>query len=176
MTKQNIPMIGFVGPSGSGKTTLLCKVITALRVRGIRIAAIKHSHHDIELDTPGKDSFELRKSGATQTILASQRRWSLITETPDNQQDASLRDLLRQIDGDAIDLVVVEGFKHEHFPKVEVYRPSLGKPALYPDDEDIIAVATDSESTVSTAKKCLDLNDHEAITHYIIDTFGLLTT
>jgi molybdopterin-guanine dinucleotide biosynthesis protein MobB len=173
---NHIPLIGFVGPSGSGKTTLLRKVIPALRARGIRIAAIKHSHHDIELDTPGKDSFELRKSGATQTILASPLRWTMITETPENRPEASLTELLRQIDKEAIDLVVVEGFKHEHFPKIEVYRATLGKPVLFPEDDDILAVASDSELPAHKGKPRLDLNDPEAIAQYIIDALDLLTS
>ena len=128
------------------------------------------------MDSPGKDSFELRKSGAIQTILASKLRWTMITETPENKREASLTELLRQIDSETIDLVVVEGFKHEHFPKIEVYRAALGKPVLFPEDADIIAVASDCELPGNTGKQRLDLNQPEAIAQYIIDSLGLQTT
>ena len=128
--------LGIVGWSGSGKTTLLTALIPALRARGLRISSIKHAHHDLPLDKPGKDSARHPEAGAEEVILASARGYALFSY----QKEAALPDLLARLR--AVDLVLVEGFKSYELPKLEVHRPSLGKPPLWPS-MDVIAVAAD---------------------------------
>ena len=126
LTSPPIPVLGFVGYSGAGKTTLLAKVISELAARGIRTAVIKHAHHQLDIDRPGKDSFVLRHAGAVQTIVASKRRWALMVETPSDDTEPQLGDLVRQLNAAQLDLILVEGFKHAHYPKLEIHR---GQPA-----------------------------------------------
>ncbi|MBT3723091.1 MAG: molybdopterin-guanine dinucleotide biosynthesis protein B, partial [Gammaproteobacteria bacterium] len=121
------PVIGFSAFSGTGKTTLLKKIIVLLRERDIRLAVIKHAHHDFEIDHPGKDSFELRKADAYQMLISSGKRKALITEFASFQQEPSLNELIDDLDHENIDLILVEGFKREHFAKIELHRESLNK-------------------------------------------------
>lgn len=158
------PLLGVAAYSGSGKTTLLKQVIPLLTAAGLRVGLIKHSHHGFDIDYPGKDSYELRKAGAEQVMIASGRRRALIIETPP-QTDPALAELLTQLDQERLDLILVEGFKHERLPKLEVHRPSLGRPPLYPDDPNIIAVATDAAELPGVTT--LDLNRPEAIAAFI---------
>ena len=164
-----LPLLGFAAYSGTGKTTLLKKLIPTLGRRGLRPALIKHSHHDFEIDVPGKDSYALRKAGAGQILLASPHRRALIIETPDHQDDPRLAELIGLLDPSRADLVLVEGFRHEAFPKIELHRPALGKPLLFPQDPHIIAVATDGPLPVETRLPVLDLNDVDAIAGFLID-------
>lgn len=106
------PLLGIAAYSGTGKTTLLKQLIPLLRQREIRVGLIKHTHHDMDVDTPGKDSYELRKAGADQTLVASDRRWALMTETPE-QLPLDLHYLASRFDSDKVDVILVEGFKHE---------------------------------------------------------------
>ncbi len=142
----NIALLGFAGYSGAGKTTLLKKIIHSLTDSGYRIALVKHAHHDFDLDKPGKDSYELRKAGASQILVASAKREALIIEkeadNPD-RKDPDLFNLLKRLDTDKLDLVLVEGFKNESFDKIEVHRHANNKPLLYVEDPSIIAIATD---------------------------------
>jgi len=168
------PVIGFVGYSGSGKTTLLTEVVQKFTQRGIRTAVIKHAHHRFDIDTPGKDSYVLRHAGAIQTIVASKHRWALMVETPDATHEPALADLLNQLDPSKLDIVFVEGFKHSNFPKLEIHRPALNKPLLYPDNPDIIALVTNPPvAATRTAIPILDLNDTEQVTQFIICISGL---
>lgn len=167
MPKSKVPIIGVTAFSGTGKTTLLKQLIPLLRARGLRVGVIKHTHHDFDVDRPGKDSYELRHAGAAETLLASGRRWALMVET-DGEGDPELARLLERMDQRNLDLVLVEGFKHERFPKIELHRPSLGKPLLFPDDPDVIAVAADAPIGRETQLPLLDLNDPEVIVAFIL--------
>ena len=161
------PILGFVAFSGTGKTTLLELLIPQLRQRGIRVALLKHAHHDFDIDTPGKDSYRLRKAGASQVMIASARRWALITEHPQAREEPRLDELLAHLDPEQFDLLLVEGFKHEHYPKIELQREELGKPALYPDDPNIIAIACDRPQPQASIP-VLDINQAETIVDFII--------
>jgi len=160
------PILGFVAYSGTGKTTLLEKLIPLLRRRGIRIALLKHAHHDFDVDTPGKDSYRLRHAGAAAVMVASGRRWALMSENPQDEPEPRLAELLIHFDPDSFDLLLVEGFKHERYPKVELQRRVLAKPALYPNDPDIIALASDRPDD-ETLLPQLDINRAEDIVEFI---------
>ncbi|MCK5696616.1 MAG: molybdopterin-guanine dinucleotide biosynthesis protein B [Gammaproteobacteria bacterium] len=145
-TYKNIPLLGFAAFSGTGKTTLLEQLIPTLNHANIHIAMVKHTHHEkFDIDKPGKDSYRLRKAGANQMLVASAKRWALMVEQPvqDVMGDPKLFELLPHLDLTHIDLILVEGFKHEAISKIELHRPSLNKPLLYPNDDKIIAIATD---------------------------------
>lgn len=159
-------VMGFAAWSGTGKTTLLTQVIGLLSERGVRIAAIKHSHHDFEMDQPGKDSHRLRMAGAGQMLIASPHRWAMISETPE-RKEPELDELLARIDAERADLILVEGFKQAAFPKIELHRPELGRPLLYPDDPNIIAVATHATAELKTGLPRLDINQPDAIADFI---------
>ncbi|KPA53990.1 molybdopterin-guanine dinucleotide biosynthesis protein B [Photobacterium leiognathi subsp. mandapamensis] len=163
------PLIGFAGFSGSGKTTLLEKVIPLLTQNGIRLGLIKHSHHDIEPDVPGKDSYRLRHAGCGQTLLATKSRHMLYFEYPEEERkDPELNDCLAQLDHSKLDLVLIEGFREQPFPKIEIHRPSYNKPLLYPNDPYIMAFATD-DNTLSCPLPLLDINDPKAIAQFVLD-------
>jgi molybdopterin-guanine dinucleotide biosynthesis protein MobB len=136
------PFLGFVAWNGTGKTTLLRHLLPILKSRGMRVGMIKHSHHRFEIDYPGKDSYELRKAGASQMLIASSTRVALIRDTL--KHEASLEQLLGQMNLDELDLVLIEGFKQEAYPKIECHRPSLGKPLMHPELSGVLAVASDA--------------------------------
>ncbi len=165
MNEFQIPVLGFCAYSGSGKTTLLVKLLPLLKQKGIRIAMIKHAHHDFDIDKPGKDSYELRKAGADQILIASSQRSALITETP-GEEDPLLSDLVQALDLEKVDLGLVEGFRHVAFPKIELHRPSLGKDLIYPDDSNVIAIATDADISCKNLTH-LDINKPEEIAAFI---------
>ena len=176
LTNARVPVIGFVAFSGTGKTTLLTRLIPHLRERGVRLAAVKHSHHRFDIDTPGKDSYALRKAGAGQMLVASRRRWALMVENADEGEEPSLNALIGHLDQTGIDLILVEGFKHERFAKIELYRPELGHPLLYPDDANIIAFASNEASAMDASARpvpFLDLNRPEEIAGFLITRFAL---
>lgn len=165
MTVFAKPVLGFAAWSGTGKTTLLVKLLPLLKQRGIRVAMIKHAHHDFDIDQPGKDSYELRKAGADQVLIASSQRRALITETPAGG-DPDLWELVASLDLENTDLVLVEGFRHVAFPKIELHRPSNRKELLYPPDHSIIAVASD-QPVDTAALPLLDINDPHEIMEFI---------
>jgi len=166
MQNARIPVLGFAAASGTGKTTLLTRLIPILKQNGLRIGLIKHSHHDFEIDRPGKDSFRLRKAGASPVLLVSRYRRAMITEfTP--EAEPRLADQLKQFDQAELDLILVEGFRTEKFPKIELHRPALAKPLLYPNDPDIIAIATDSALETPDYLVQLELNRPEMIAEFI---------
>lgn len=168
MPDINLPLLGFAAFSGTGKTTLLKKVIPLLKARGIRIGMIKHAHHDFDIDQAGKDSYELRKAGADQMLIASSKRWALMVETP-GQTEADLDTLLKQLDLSQLDLVLVEGFKHLPFPKIELHRHTLDKPFLYPDDATIIALAIDDITKPAECRvPVLNINNPDEIVGFIL--------
>lgn len=160
------PLLGFAAYSGCGKTTLLTKLIPLLHERGIRIGMIKHAHHEFDIDTPGKDSYVLRKAGAEQMLIASSKRWALMVETPE-QAEAELSTLANQLDQSRLDLILVEGFRHEAFPKIELHRPALQQPLLCVQDKNIIAIATDAALSATVIIPILDLNDPTQIADFI---------
>ncbi|MEJ2326875.1 MAG: molybdopterin-guanine dinucleotide biosynthesis protein B [Chromatiaceae bacterium] len=164
-----VPVLGFCAYSGTGKTTLLSRLIPRLREEGLRLALVKHAHHSFDIDHPGKDSYALRKAGADQVLIASRRRIAYIKERGLSSQEPHLRDILPCIDCQGLDLILAEGFKHEAIPKVELYRPSLGKPMLHPADRDVIAVASDEPFTLARDLPCLDLNAPEEIACFILE-------
>src|SRR5215467_10690334 len=152
-------VIGIAGWSGAGKTTLLTRLIPALVQRGLRIATIKHAHHAFDVDQPGKDSYEHRKAGASEVIVSSARRWVVMHELGDSGE-ASLAELLRK--ASPCDLILVEGFKRDPLPKIEVFRRSVGKPALHVEDERIVAIASDGAPPAARIP-VLGLDDAEAV-------------
>ena len=170
---SSIPMLGFSAYSGTGKTTLLRQVIPILKSKGIRIAVIKHAHHDFDLDAPGKDSYELRKAGANETIICTMTRMARISEFSKPSQEPDLQQIVDSLDSNQIDLILVEGYKDAPFPKIELHRKAIGKPLLFARDESVIAVASDSKPAVDIKLPCLDINDIQTIANYIYDDFYL---
>ncbi len=164
----NLPIVGFAAHSGAGKTTLLTKLLPIFRARGIRVGMIKHAHHQFDIDQPGKDSYELRMAGAEQMLVASSRRWALMVEKK-QETEPVLGQLLQQFDQQSLNLILVEGFKHEDFAKIEVHRAASSQSLLYPDDDTIIAVASDEP--LSAKIPVLDLNRPEDVARFIMDRF-----
>lgn len=164
--KSMVPVIGFCAYSGTGKTTLLIKLLPILKDQGLRVGVIKHTHHRFEVDRPGKDSYELRKAGAAEMLVASGKRWALMVDTGDDG-DPNLQDMLNRMDQSVLDLIIVEGFKHEAFPKIELHRPELGKPLFYPEDPTVLAIATNDSSAYTTDLPLLDIDDPTAIAIFI---------
>lgn len=161
-----IPLLAIAAWSGTGKTTLLKKLIPALCERGIRPGLIKHTHHDMDVDKPGKDSYELRKTGAAQTLVASQQRWALMTETPE-ENELDLAWLVSRMDASKLDLVLVEGFKHEAVAKILLFRQDAGHlVSELAIDEHTIAVASDVKLNVNVP--VLDLNNLQEIVSFIM--------
>ncbi len=170
MQHAHIPILGFAAFSGTGKTTLLTQIIPILKHHGLRIGLIKHSHHNFQIDQPGKDSFRLREAGASPVMLISTHRRAIITEiTP--EQEPRLDDQLELFDQSELDLILVEGFKAEQFPKIELHRPSLNKPLLYPNDPDIFAIASDCSLETPDTLTQLDINQPEMIAAFILNQF-----
>ena len=134
-------IIGLAGWSGSGKTTLVTSVIPVLVGRGLKVATVKHAHHDFDTDQPGKDSWLHRQAGASEVAIVSSRRWAIVHELGD-EPEPPLAEILAKLS--PVDLVIVEGFKRHAHPKLEVFRAAVGKPLLHPDDDCIVAVATDA--------------------------------
>ena len=160
------PVLGFAAYSGTGKTTLLKQLIPLLRTKGLRLAIIKHSHHDFEIDHPGKDSYELHHAGAQQTLITSAYRSALIREQiPPSEPD--LQTTLAQLDLEDIDLVLVEGFRHDSgLPRIELNRSAINRPPLFPQHDNIIAIACDSP--LDTDLPQLDINAVGQIGEFIL--------
>ena len=146
MSEPAPAVLGFAAWSGTGKTTLLRRLIPVLRERGLRVGVLKHAHHTFDVDHAGKDSFELR-----------------------HDAEPALAEVLSCLPPAGLDLILVEGFKHERFPKVELHRPALGRPLLYPDDPSIVAVAADAALSPAPALPLLDLNDVDAVADFVRD-------
>jgi molybdopterin-guanine dinucleotide biosynthesis protein MobB len=160
-------VLGFAAYSGTGKTTLLKQLIPLLRKAGLRLGVIKHAHHQVEVDHPGKDSYELRKAGADRVLLASSKRWALMVDEP-QQGEPSLTELLTRLDCSVVDLVLVEGFREQNFPKIELHRRALGRPLLFPADNSIIAIASEEGIGEEIDLPQLDLNDPVMIADFIL--------
>jgi molybdopterin-guanine dinucleotide biosynthesis protein B len=155
-----VRVIGLAGWSGSGKTTLLAKLLPALIARGHTVSTLKHAHHEFDVDRPGKDSYTHRLAGAREVLISSARRWALMHELRD-EAEPKLRELLTHLA--PVDLVIVEGFKAESHPKIEVHRSAVQKPLLHPNDPHIRAIASDARATLNAPIPSVDLDDIEAI-------------
>ena len=165
--KFSKPIVGLCAYSGSGKTTLLEKIIPIFTAHKINVAVIKHAHHTFDIDHAEKDSYKIRKAGAQQILISSQKRWALIHENPEDHSELSLQDALQHITVKNIDLVIVEGFKTAPIPKIEIHRPILGKPLISAKDGHVIAIATDQPNEVDSALPQLDLNTPAHIVQFI---------
>lgn len=160
-------VIGIVGWSGSGKTTLLEYLLPRLVAQGLRVNVIKHSHHDLILEAPHKDSARIRTAGAAEVLVASPFRFAVMHELR-GAPEPSLADHVARLA--PADLTLVEGYKWETIPKIEVYRPVIGQPALYPDDAHIVAVASDTSepNTLSRPLAWLDMNQQEQVLAWLV--------
>ena len=158
-------IIGLAGWSGSGKTTLITKLIPRLLARGVKVSTLKHAHHGFDLDRPGKDSFMHREAGATEVLISSARRWAILHELR-AEEEWDLGALVGKMS--PVDLVLVEGFKRDPFPKLEIHRAENGKPLLYPQDPHIVAVASDTP-LAETPLPVLDLNAIEPIADLLLE-------
>ena len=155
-------IFGVTGWKNSGKTGLMERLITEFTARGLSVSSIKHAHHSFDIDHPGRDSYRHRDAGARQVLLASRNRWALMHELRD-EDERSLGDLLKQLS--PVDLVLIEGYKRDRHPKIEAHRKETGQPLIAPEDETIVAVASDK--SVSVDRPVLDLNDTAAIANFI---------
>ena len=165
-----LPVLGIVAAgSNAGKTTMITQLIPLLAKHHVRVSVIKHAHHKFDIDHPGKDSYNIREAGAVQTLIASGKRWALMTEmqrTVDLSEEANLASLFAQLDESYADLILVEGFKQAQIPKIEIYRPSLDMPLLVENDPNIIAVVSDEVITCS--KPQFAMNDTMGICNFIM--------
>jgi molybdopterin-guanine dinucleotide biosynthesis protein B len=157
-------IIGLAGWSGSGKTTLITKLIPCLLARGLRVSTLKHAHHGFDLDKPGKDSFVHRVAGATEVIISSAKRWAILHELRE-EPEWNMADLVAKMS--PVDLVLVEGFKRDAFPKLEIHRAANSKPLLHPDDPHIVAVACDTKLP-DVKIPVVDLNDIDKIADLLL--------
>lgn len=165
------PVLGVIGRSGSGKTTLLEFVVKEMAARGLRVNLVKHSHHDLELEPPQKDSARLRLAGAAEVLVASPYRYAIVHELRGAPEPSLAQQLSRM--GPA-DLTLVEGFKTDPIAKLEVFRPAVGQAPLYPHDLHVIAVASDSPAPVDlrAGVEWLDLNAHEQVLAWLLQRLG----
>ena len=162
-------IFGLAGWSGSGKTTLITALIPELTARGLSVSTIKHAHHEFDIDRPGKDSWRHRQAGAHEVMVASSRRWALMHELRDAPKP-SLDALVTRMS--PVDLLLVEGWKRHPHPKIEVHRPSLGKPLLYPEDPWVVAIACDEN--VDAPVPLLPLGDPQAVAAFISARLGFV--
>jgi molybdopterin-guanine dinucleotide biosynthesis protein B len=164
-------VIGIAGWSGAGKTTLLTRVIPRLVARGLRVSTIKHAHHTFDVDQPGKDSHTHRTAGATEVLVSSATRFALMHELR-GKREWTLDALLEKLS--PVDLVLIEGFKTQAHPKLEVFRAAVGKPPLHPEDENIVAIASDGP--VQASIPVVSLNDVEAVADILVEKAAPLDT
>ena len=162
-------VMGIVGWSGSGKTSLLVELLPLLRAAGLSVSTMKHAHHRFDVDKPGKDSFRHREAGASEVLVVTSSRWVLMHESRD-EPEPSIESLIERMT--PVDLLLIEGFKTHHHPKLEIHRQSEGKPLLHPEDPEIVAVATDVPLPDAAVPQ-LDLNDPQAIADFILAHTGL---
>ena len=155
-------LLGVVGWSGAGKTTLIARLIPLLRADGLSVSTIKHAHHGMELDTPGKDSFVHRQAGAREVLVVGGQRWALLAEHDGPPDPKALAARLAPVD-----LVLVEGFKAYPFPKMEVHRTALEKPPIWPETAGLLAVASDAHALMGCPHPLLPLNDPAAIARFV---------
>jgi molybdopterin-guanine dinucleotide biosynthesis adapter protein len=167
--RHTVPaLFGFVGRSGAGKTTLITDIIDCLRLDGFTVSAIKRAHDGFDLDRPGKDSWRLREAGCREVMMVGDRRWALLHEYDTEPEPTPLTLALRMA---GVDIVLFEGFRNAPIPMIEVFRPSLGRPMLWPNCPSVVAVAADGE--VSCPLPVLDLGESQAVTAFITIHLGL---
>jgi len=158
--------LGLVGWSGAGKTTLLIKLLPILAQRGMSVSTMKHAHHAFDIDKEGKDSYLHRQAGAKEVLIASKKRWALMHEYEEEEEETTAQHLLRKMS--PVDLVLIEGFKSESHPKLEVHRRELGKPLLADKDPNIIAIITDQPFLPSN-RPILSLEKLQEIADFVCD-------
>ncbi len=156
-------IFGFAGWSGSGKTTLIEKLIPLFVARGLKVSLVKHAHHSFDVDQPGKDSYRHRHAGCSEVLVTSSRRWVLMHELR-GAAEPDFAETIKRVS--PCDLLLVEGFKREKLPKLELYRSSVGESLLHPQDSSIVAIASDGK--VETKLPQFDLNDAPAIASFIL--------
>jgi molybdopterin-guanine dinucleotide biosynthesis protein B len=161
-------IFGFAGYSGSGKTTLIERVIPLITARGIIVSLVKHAHHTFDIDQPGKDSYRHRHAGCSEVLITSSTRWALIHELR-GAPEPSLSEQVKHLS--PCDLLLVEGYKREDIPKLEVYRAEIGEPLIHPHDQNIVAIASDAP--VNTSLPQLDINTPAPIAEFILKHVGL---
>lgn len=161
-------IMGIAGYSGNGKTTLIEKLVPLLVSEGVRVSLVKHAHHEFDIDHPGKDSYRHRHAGCVEVLIGSSKRWALMHELRD-AAEPSFHDYLRHLA--PCDLVIVEGYKSEPIPKIEVHRRRGNTPLLFPDDPHVVAIATDEP--LDTALPQFLLDDAEGISRFIVKHLGL---
>ena len=162
-------IMGITGWSGSGKTALMIRLIPELTARGFRAATVKHAHHEFDIDKPGKDSYEHRAAGATEVVVSSARRWAIVHENRD-EAEPTLERILATMS--PADIVLVEGYKNETHPKIEVHRPAIGTELICRTNDSIVAVAADAAISGLNVP-ALDLNDAGAVADFVADYCGL---
>lgn len=167
LSRLATPLLGIAAWSGAGKTTLLEALLPLLRSRGLEVAVIKHAHHEFDIDVPGKDSHRLRQAGAAPMLVASRYRFALMMETP-GRDEPHLDELIEQVLKLSPDLILIEGFKHEAIPKLELYRDAVGKPLRAFDDPWVRAVATTGAVTLPEGVERLDLDDHSMLLDWLM--------
>ena len=162
-------VFGFAAYSGSGKTTLIENLVPLLVAQGLKVSVIKHAHHAFDVDRPGKDSYRHRQAGAGEVLVSSGARWALMHELR-NESEPELPALLERLS--PCDLVLVEGFKKQAIPKIEIHRLAVGTPLLFPGDPHIVALATDTR--IPTGLPTFGLEDHTGITGFMLKHLGLV--
>ncbi len=163
-------VFGFAGFSGVGKTTLIEQLIPRFVLHGLKVSLIKHAHHNFDIDKPGKDSYRHREAGCSEVLVTSDKRWVLMHELKD-EGEPSLEQQLKLFS--RCDLILVEGYKRAVIPKLELHRPALGRPLLFPEDANIVALATDAPDAITSALPKLDINNPEQIATFIITRLDL---
>jgi molybdopterin-guanine dinucleotide biosynthesis protein B len=163
-----VKVFGFAGWSGSGKTTLIEQLIPRFVSHGLSVSLIKHAHHKFDIDSPGKDSYRHRKAGCTEVMVASDLRWALMHELCDTPEETLEALLMRMA---PVDLLLIEGWKLHPNPRMEVYRKANGKPLLYPDNDHIIAIASDSP--LDTTLPRFGIDDYDRIAQFVLESTGL---
>ena len=161
-------VIGIAGYSGNGKTTLIEKLVPVLVREGLRVSLVKHAHHEFDVDQPGKDSWRHRHAGCSEVLVSSSKRWALMHELR-GAPEATLAELLKHLS--PCDLAIIEGFKGEPIPKIEVHRREAGSPMLHIDDANVVAIATDEPLDARLPQFPLD--DAEAVARFILKHLGL---
>lgn len=164
-------VFGFAGYSGSGKTTLIEQIIPRLVMEGLRVSVIKHAHHDFDIDRAGKDSYRHREAGATEVMLTAGNRWVLMHELR-GQPEPDLPQQLAHLS--PCDLVLVEGFKRQPIPKLEIHRKAAGTPLIFPGDPTVVALATDVP--LDTRLPQFGLEDYDDMAAFIMNHLGLRQT
>ncbi len=162
-----------MGWQNSGKTTLVTRLINQIQSSGFSVSTIKHAHHRFDIDRPGKDSFKHREAGASEVLISSANRWALMHELKGDEEEPAVAELLKKLS--PVDLVLIEGFKREPHPKLEVYRECIGKDPIWPNDPTIVAVASDQHISIGN-RNVLDLNNTQSIAEFILNYVKLKTS